>query len=543
MVKSLKTSRKTCYVILALSLVWQISCSKAESTSAGTTYYADWITGDDSQGGTCPDTAWKSLEKVNSTTFKPGDAILFKADGFWVGQLWPKGSGAEGKAIKVGMYGQGEKPIIAGQGKVEATVKLYNQEYWEISDLEITNFKTGDETYKRGVYIAAEDYGTVHHIHLKNLDIHSVNGTSKIRWIKKKTKGKKRDYSKYYGGIFFGAFGEEKKSNFDDFLIEGCKISEVYQLGITSQSSWRRRTLDDNKDWFPNTNVVVRNNWIERSSSNGCVIRCAKDAVIEHNVFKQCSMLASGNAMYPFNCDDAIVQYNESYMTVFNPKDVDAAGFDSDYQCKRSIFQYNYSHDNDYGFIAICNNGKDKFYKGGFNDGTIIRYNISQNDNGPIFRFSGPTTNTLIYNNTIYAGAKMYNPRHVTDNGVPKISWHKDWGGYAIDTTYFNNIIYNMSKEAQYDFGESTNTKWDYNVFYGEHPETEPNDPHKITDDPMLVNSGGGGIGINSVDGYKLEPNSPCIDSGMVIENNGGKDYFGNPLYKGKPDRGAHERQ
>ncbi len=520
--------------LACLFLVQNISAKDAcPLSSGGETYYIDWIEGDDSEGGTCPDTAWKSLEKVNATTFKPGDEILLKADGFWVGQLWPKGSGAEGKPIKIGMYGKGRKPIISGMGKAMGAVYLYNQEYWEISDLEITNFKGGDDSRKMGVYILAENYGTIHHIHLKNLYVHSVNGSMK---------------TKHNGGIFYEVIGKEKKTNFDDFLVDGCHIYDVRKTGLTNISTWWDRSIDDNMDWVPNTNVVIRNNWIEMTASNGLIIRCAEKALIEHNVFKKCSALSTGNAMYPFNCDDTLVQYNESYRTIYNPGDPDSGGFDSDWQCKRSIFQYNYSHDNDYGFILICNNGKGGFGwnrgKGpGFNDGTIVRYNITQNDNGFIFRTAGPATNTLVYNNTIYVGSKMSNKRCKKDTGVPKINWHKDWNGYSDGMYFYNNIIYNMSKEAYYDFGKSTNNVWEYNVFFGEHPDSEPNDPYKITDDPMFVNPGSGTIGIATLDGYMLKDGSPCIDSGKVIENNGGRDYFGNPLYKGKPDRGAHEKQ
>ena len=35
--------------------------------------------GDDGNNGTSQDSAWRSLDKVNATTFAPGDKILFKA--------------------------------------------------------------------------------------------------------------------------------------------------------------------------------------------------------------------------------------------------------------------------------------------------------------------------------------------------------------------------------------------------------------------------------------------------------------------------------
>ena len=61
--------------------------------SAGTTYYIDYDGGDDGNPGTSEEDAWSSLEKINSTTFEPGDKILFQKGDVWTGQLSPKGSG------------------------------------------------------------------------------------------------------------------------------------------------------------------------------------------------------------------------------------------------------------------------------------------------------------------------------------------------------------------------------------------------------------------------------------------------------------------
>lgn len=96
------------------------------------TYYVDSIQGNDDDAGTSPNRAWKSLAKVNATTFLPGDRILLKSGAVWRGQLWPKGSGAEGRPIMLDMYGGGVKPVIHGDGLAEDAVLLKNQEYWEI---------------------------------------------------------------------------------------------------------------------------------------------------------------------------------------------------------------------------------------------------------------------------------------------------------------------------------------------------------------------------------------------------------------------------
>lgn len=63
----------------------------------------------------------------------------------------------------------------------------------------------------------------------------------------------------------------------------------------------------------------------------------------------------------------------------------------------------------------------------------------------------------------------------------------------------------------------------------------------ELTGDPLLVAPGSGATGLDSVGGYRLQPGSPCRDSDMPIDQHGGRDYWGNPLDAGRPDRGANE--
>ncbi|MGE5138223.1 MAG: hypothetical protein ACM3JD_02070, partial [Rudaea sp.] len=72
---------------------------------SGATYYIDSASGRDANPGTSPSRAWRSLSRVNSTTFQPGDRILLRAGSTWTGQLWPKGSGTAGRPIAIDRYG------------------------------------------------------------------------------------------------------------------------------------------------------------------------------------------------------------------------------------------------------------------------------------------------------------------------------------------------------------------------------------------------------------------------------------------------------
>jgi hypothetical protein len=170
-----------------------------------------------------------------------------------------------------------------------------------------------------------------------------------------------------------------------------------------------------------------------------------------------------------------------------------------------------------------------------FNDDGIIRYNISQNDRWHLFKLCGRNRNFNVYNNTFYVGGGL---------DVAFVLDHGDTTTSDSHINFYNNIIYNLDFNMTYNF-PITPATFDYNTFFGVHDATEPNDPHKSTADPKLVNPGSGGNGITSVDGYKLLASSPAINSGKTIAGNGGKDYWGNPVpyAGGSTDRGAFEYQ
>jgi len=99
---------------LAISLFVLLSLTNVSLPAYATTYYVDATNGNDFNNGLSPETAWKTISKVNSMDFKPGDTILFKRGEIWREQLIVPSSGTEGRPITFGAYGEGEKPKITG---------------------------------------------------------------------------------------------------------------------------------------------------------------------------------------------------------------------------------------------------------------------------------------------------------------------------------------------------------------------------------------------------------------------------------------------
>src|SRR6202049_4336434 len=493
------------------------------TANAIATFYVDSISGNDRNSGTSPQKAWETLTKINATVFHPGDQILFKSASAWTGQLWPKGSGSAQQPIVIDQYGGGAKPVINGAGQSEDAVLLKNQEYWEINNLEITN--TGDTPGpRRGVHLVAENFGDAHHIYLRGLTIHDVNGV---------------DNEKVNGGINYNSIGDSKPSRFVDLRVEGNYIFHVDPSGIFGWSThWVR------SKWNPSLGVVVRHNVLHDIGGDGIVVVATDGALVEHNVISNANQRSAGYnvAIWPWSADNTIIQYNEAYGTRGQR---DGEGFDSDWNSCNTLIQYNYSHDNDGGFLLICNEGGHDPSESVGNVGTIVRYNISQNDHHRGINVAGPVSDATIYNNTFYVGP----------GEAVSLLLQSDWKGWPGGTYLYNNIFY-VAGAAEFShgisrvqdgayftmpgFGSSRNNVFDYNVYYG---KLEPaTDPHALTTDPLFLYPGSADRGAQSVAGYGLRPGSPAIDSGKLIDSNGGKDFLGTtgPAC-GAVDRGAVE--
>ena len=503
----------------------------------GATYYVDAAGGNDANPGTDPKGAWRGLGKVNATVFQPGDRILLRAGTTYPGQLSPQGSGKEGQPIVIDRYGDGAKPVIDGggaaddggfygkQGKTGNVVYLLNQEHWEISNLEIVN--RGEKAdYRRGVRVELTDMGVCHHIHLKNLYIHDVNGLNK-------SKGKEHhELSKQTGGIFLCVTGDDRKTRFSDVLIEGCTVRNCDRSGIS---------VGARKHWYPEWNkliepalvdtllhqdVVIRNNAIDDVGGDGIVVQYCKSPLVEHNVCKDAAKRSHAQGQYsagiwPWMCEDALFQYNEVYNTRSR---LDGQGFDCD-SSRGTVYQYNYSHDNEGGFMLFCQ---------GSSVGSVVRYNVSQNDRFVLFTNSGGTAQ--VYNNVFYIG-----PGLDTDVNFP---------GAAGSMRIYNNIFYNEGTRKSPKWGPYA---YDSNAYFGF--DTQPNDPRKLVADPKLAAPGKAEarattplatlpLRLAVPDAYRLLPDSPCINRGRFIglgKEAGETDAWGQRLYNGAPDIGAFE--
>ncbi len=507
---------------------------------ASSAFYVDAVNGDDAADGRSESTAWRSLAKVNVTTFSPGDELCFRAGGSFTGSLHPLGSGTLAAPIVIGSYGTGEMPkFVAGASDLD-TVLLLNQSYWEVNGLEVTNEKSslGDV---RGIAIRGSNAGTLSHIYVRGCHVHDVTGV--VNWIGGDTADNAPgvtfqtgwDASKRTGGIVVevdAKNGTSQKTKFDDVRIENNVIEDTSFGGIILKQldgtvHWGVRSSKSDSTWTPHTNVVIRNNYLSQTgTSYGCntiYVTDVQDGLVEGNVTK-----GSGtSAIELYYTDRVTVQHNETFGTVRKASGADYNGIDSDKASTGTIIQYNYVHDNGDGILLA---------QFSFGD-SVIRYNLIVNNSRYGINLHSDTSATnATYNNLFFA------------EGLASASLVSTSGdGSALAATYVisNNILHTTRTSDAARTGSGVTYR---NNLYSGLPAVAGDSGAK-TGNPMFVNPGArqngdqSGPAFASLTGFALMAGSPALNAGVTIADNGGMDFFGTALYVGAPDIGPYEAQ
>ena len=119
------------FSLLILSIFLIVS-SKAQ------VFYVSSSLGNDLNNGLSIQSPFKSIEKLNSMQFNPGDSIFFKSGDYWQGMLWLKGSGSFTQPIVIDVYGGNNRPVINGFG-YQASILIFNDQHIHINNLELYN--------------------------------------------------------------------------------------------------------------------------------------------------------------------------------------------------------------------------------------------------------------------------------------------------------------------------------------------------------------------------------------------------------------------
>ena len=445
--------------LILLLLAFLFSCSNVDNYNI----YIDSNEGDDKNSGSSKKNPWATLVNLDNTKLNPGTTIHLKANSEFNGVIEINESGTDDNPIIFKSYGIGNKPIINGNGEKKHTILLNNVEHIIIDGIEISNKGTERLEARTGLTILAEDSGELNNIVIQNMVIRDVNGSL----VKSDGGG---------SAILIRKFGEKIKSRINGLQILNNHIYKTERNAINFRASANR------DKWYPNLNVIVKNNLIEKVPGDGIVIFGCDGAIVEHNTLRDFpdvlpdSEAAAG--IWPYSSDNTIIQFNE---VSGHKAKWDAQGYDSDWNSVGTIIQNNYSHDNYGGFVLVCNAGSsygDKINIGTAN--TIIRNNLSINDGirpypttrrgvfSPTFHITGPVENTHIHDNIIIIPKKNQN----VDNTIVRID---NWGGpWPMKTTFENNKFY-FDGDMKNQLRKRKDIEFIGNIFSKQLVETEMN--------------------------------------------------------------------
>ncbi|GAA2785471.1 right-handed parallel beta-helix repeat-containing protein [Streptomyces showdoensis] len=452
---------------------------------------------------------WTTLAEANAHPYGPGDRLLFKRGTTCTGTLQPRGAGAPGAVFTIADYGGAPgRAVIDGNGAHDA-VLLADTQYVRLTRLEITN-AAAPGTERNGVRLRLADYGAAKGITLDHLSIHDVRGGD----------------SKTLTGssaIHVAVEGTTVPSWYDGLDIGHNEIRDVDREGVYFKSRFSKRDLVGNQQdpvafpgpWTPSLGVRVHHNSLTSIAGDGIKIDTTSGARVDHNRVDgfQLRSKAANAGIWTFNTDDTTVEYNE-VSGGGNTKD--GMSFDADGASKGTVFQYNHSHDNAGGFLLICP------YSGARTLDTVVRYNVSVDDGARLIQNCwGPILNTRIYNNTFVNRTAV--PAHLVqdDAGSPATTRH--------ELALTNNLFVNEGAPGGYAFKNPTpGLSFANNLFHGI-TMARPN-PGGLTADPLLRPD------------LRLAAGSPALTAGAPIEDNGGRDWFGNDVSATSPPNiGAYE--
>ena len=444
---------------------------------------------------------FNSIAQVNGHgAFNAGESVLFRAGTDCTGALTPVGTGVADHPITLSSYGDGGKPTINGGGAV-AAIQITNASHWTVSGLHVVN---PSDTPVRRVGILFENSGTAQTagIVVTGNHVEDVAG-----WRNKATNGAGFAQS---AGIMVRTWG---KGSVDGITITDNEVNDAAGGGV-------KISAPDTTERY-NTKVYVARNKIHDVGGDAIVIHNSDSPLIEYNSGLNLGQGAhpyeGGNfaGMWPYNSKNPVFQFNvvgNSSTSVY-----DSTAWDCDMKIVGTcLFQYNYSYGNAGGFYLNCvsNCGG-----GATAANVVLRYNIAQDD----CRLGGSSSGTgkhYIYNNTFYCPSRVFlddmtGPREVRNNlfvapgGALK----------AASAVYANNAYYGGILPPAGETGS-------------------------VLGDPRLV-AGGSGQSSLSVPGYRLLSGSPLLGAGIAINDDGGRDFFGNPTSGassvGAPNIGAYQ--
>ncbi len=493
--------------VLAATAAMLLACSAGAGVAAAEVHHLNCSAIEAGSGSA--ESPLNTLGAANAVMLGPGDRLLIKRGTTCTGLLAPQGSGSPESPIVVGAYGWGPKPRIVGTGP--DVLLISDSSNLIAQDLDVSN--PGDApplgeftSIRRGIQVvAAAD--TVSNVTIRWMSVHDIAGD-----LNKDINGS--------AGIQISATGAPPV-RFDDLLIEHNRINYVSRSGISIFGTNDPNRPASAKDSWPNASmgVVVRGNRIDQIAGDGIVPRGTDGAIVEDNVVSHGNL--SGREIFDprgsvcnagiwtFHSINTLIQRNEVFGMEFNG--CDGTGYDIDYRQDGTVIQFNYSHNNEGGFVLLCSandiHSAEVRFNLSVNDGTTINEAPCKIDEGVIGTLDG----MRFYNNTVVA------PRPGTTLELTPLEAMIAPGSFE----FRNNLIYGTtSRTTPMPCGDNCSNNLFHNL--------PPSGLAAITSNPRLLNPKKHGPGRLRVGGgFKLGRRSPARKAGVRVGGTPSRDFFG----------------
>jgi hypothetical protein len=436
------------------------------------TYYVDSANGSDSNPGTQTE-PWKTVTKVNSTTFSPGQSVGFARGEAWRETLAPGQSGTATSPITFGAYGTGARPVINGSDVVSSFVADTVAGVWAAKV----------PTQPHAVWLDQQSIG------IPALSKAALSGQTRWFWDS--------------GILYFYAPTNPEVGHVIEAAsrVNSIFISEVNHITI---SDLEAKFANDRSVFLRNcTDAVLQSMTIHDSANQNVMIGIGGGGHRISNTEIYNSGLNSGfGAGSGLHIQNTTIPsaIDHSYIHDVDNRLGDHAAYD-----ESGGNTYTYNHLQSYSMAVKLGASS-----------TMLAYNLIENTAQGGIDIEA-LSNIKIYNNTIYEAGGISPYSAIWYNG--------DAAQTGIDVR--NNLIY--YSRGVYSVGlitESGAAGWksDYNdifvSYFGVwHGGTELNltewrsasglDSHSINSDPLLTNPGAGD--------FTLKVGSPVIGAGVYI--------------------------
>lgn len=355
------------------------------------TYYVS-VGGNDARDGLTRSTAWRSIARLNTINFRPGDRIRFEGGQTFEGHLQLDGAdaGTPESPVVIESYGPGVATLLS---RDTSAITVLNAGGIAVRRLTLSG---QDRTKNRG-------YGLQFINRLPNAD---KRRHVRIDSVRASAFG--RD------GIFIGGSpADSSQSGYDDVQVRHCELFDNQYHGLYVTGVWdthargyaNRNLRIDHCQAHDNTGDPL---FLANHSGSGMEIDDVEDAVIEHCAAYNNGYLCNARVGGPCGiwlhaANRAVIQHCVA-INNRTGRGLDGAGFDLDGGTTNCIIQYCYARDNDGAGILIWN------YENAPHtlENNVLRFNILENngrrnDYADIHIGSGgtPVRHIRVHNNTI----------------------------------------------------------------------------------------------------------------------------------------------